>query len=137
MTALLDTNVLLDFLLKRNPGQEDAIKILQLANAGFLNLLVTDLTIANIAYITRREIAPSKFYQVMLQLSKYYTIIPIGPTVVDKAFVEHWDDFEDSLQCFAAELAGADYIITRNVKDFVHSSIKVYSPSDFLKTHFA
>ena len=43
-----------------------------------------------------------------------------------------WDDFEDAVQNVTAEHVHADYIITRNVKDFVKNNIAVFTPSEFI-----
>lgn len=131
MKVLLDTNILLDYLLNRNDA-ESAITLLQLGNAHCLDLMVTDLTIANIAYITRKFIAKDEFFRVMKQLMKCFSIIPMGEKVVNAAFEAEWSDFEDSLQYFAALAAGADCIISRNVKDYVGHQIPVCTSTEFV-----
>lgn len=132
MKALIDTNVLLDYLLARIPYSESVITLFQLANVGFVELLVTDLSIANIAYITRREISKDDFYRVMQQLEKFYQVIPVGPNVISKAFAEQWNDFEDALQNYSAIQAQAECIITRNTKDFTASQLTILTPEDFI-----
>jgi len=41
--------------------------------------------------------------------------------------------FTDSLQVECARLVNADYIITRNISDFLSSPIPAILPEDFLK----
>lgn len=132
MKILLDTNVLLDYLLNRD-SVEAARKVLKLSNAKFIELCVTDLTIANIAYVTRKSIPKDTFFDVMKAMQEYYDIISIGADVVNKALDERWRDFEDSLQSLAAEQAGADAIITSNTKDFQESRLQVFTPNEFLQ----
>lgn len=134
MRALLDTNVLLDFLLKRDIFNEDAQNILLLGNAHIVDLCVCDLSIANIAYITRKDISKANFYATMRRLSSCYDIIPIGGEIIKESLKTEWDDFEDSLQYHSALAAGVDCIVTRNVKDFNEASIPVLTPSSFLKS---
>lgn len=134
MRVFIDTNILLDHLLNRQGYVEDAKNILLLGNAHLIDLCVSDLSIANIAYITRRDIAQSDFYYTMRTLSRCYETVAVGPSVVEKALNEEWSDFEDSLQYFSAIQANADCIVTRNPKDFESSTIPVYSPSEFLNT---
>lgn len=43
-------------------------------------------------------------------------------------------DFEDCLQDECAVSVGADYIVTRNIKDFLNAKVKAVLPEDFLKT---
>ena len=76
---------------------------------------VSDLTIANMRYITRKDIPLEQFYAVMKQLRPYYHIVPLGSIVIDKAYQIETKDFEDALQYFAAEQAEVDSIVTRNL----------------------
>lgn len=100
-------------------------------------MLVTDLTIANIRYITRKDIALEEFYAVMKGLRPYYHIVPLGSTVVDKAYQIETKDFEDALQYYAAEQAEADCVVTRNLKDFDFAfTIETLEPHDFLSKFF-
>lgn len=134
MKVLLDTNILLDYLLGRSDFVEPATQLLLIGNAKLISLLVTDLTIANIAYVTRSDIPKEDFYRVMRKLSMCYEIIPIGREAVNMALEAQWNDFEDALQYYAALNAEADCIVTRNVKDFANSSIVVKTPTQFLET---
>jgi hypothetical protein len=43
-----------------------------------------------------------------------------------------WSDFEDAVQCATAEQIHADYIITRNVRDFTQSKVTAFSPTELL-----
>ncbi len=132
MKVFLDTNVLLDYLLDRSGWSEPALRVLLLGNAGVIDLCVADLSISNIAYITRGSISKIDFYSVMKKLSRCYTIISIGADAVNKALDAQWTDFEDSLQYYAAMNARADVIVTRNVKDFAQSQIPVMTAMEFL-----
>lgn len=100
-------------------------------------MLVSDLTIANMRYITRKDIPLEQFYAVMKQLRPYYHIVPLGSIVIDKAYQIETKDFEDALQYFAAEQAEVDCIVTRNLKDFDFShTIETMDPKDFLSKCF-
>ena len=44
-----------------------------------------------------------------------------------------FNDFEDCLQDECTKQVFADYIITRNISDFLTSEIPAISPSDFLE----
>ena len=134
MKVFLDTNVLLDYLLDRDDYAEPALQLLLLGNAGVIELCVADLSISNIAYITRGAIKKEDFFSVMKKLSCCYSIIPVGADAVNKALDAKWTDFEDSLQYYAALNAKADVIVTRNVKDFAQSKIPVMTTIEFLTT---
>lgn len=137
MKVFIDTNVFLDYIQQRPEGWKEAEIIFFLAIHGDIELLVTDLTIANIRYITRKDIALEEFYAVMKGLRPYYHIVPLGCTVVDKAYQIETKDFEDALQYYAAEQAEADCVVTRNLKDFDFAfTIETLEPHDFLSKFF-
>jgi len=58
-------------------------------------------------------------------------VVPIGADELQKALISDWADLEDSVQYFAAMSAKAEFVITRNKKDFLKSSIPVFSPSAY------
>ena len=130
--AFIDTNILLDYLLNRDDFVEDARNILLIGNAGFIIPIISDLSIANIAYITRNKISQDAFFSTVNTLQSFCKIAGIGERVITQAVNARWNDFEDSLQYFAAMQAEADCIITRNVKDFQSKGIPVLAPHEFL-----
>ena len=137
MKVFIDTNVFLDYIQHRPEGWKEAEVIFFLAIHGDIELLVTDLSIANMRYVTRKDIALEQFYAVMKGLRPYYHIVPLGSSVVDKAYQVETKDFEDALQYYAAEQAGADSIVTRNLKDFDFAfTVKALKPRDFLSIYF-
>ena len=137
LKVFIDTNIFLDYIERRPVGIKEAIAIFKLAACNDIHLLVSDLTIANIKYITRKTIPLSEFYRVMRLGRELFSVVPIGEKAIDKAIAIEPKDFEDALQYFSAEQAGADCIITRNIEDFSFSaSVKVMTPNDFLFTYF-
>jgi len=137
MKVFIDTNVFLDYIQQRPEGWKEAEVIFFLAIHGDIELLVSDLTIANMRYITRKDIPLEQFYTVMKGLRLYYRIVTLGGSVVDKAYQIETKDFEDALQYYAAEQAGADCVVTRNLKDFdFEFTVETLEPQDFLSKYF-
>ena len=101
-----------------------------------INLILSDLTLANVRYVTRRDFTNEIFYEVINDMRDLFEIAPIGPNAVDRALVLRANDFEDALQYFSAIQSGADCIVTRNAKDFSFSEIEVLTPSDFLAKYY-
>ena len=78
MKVFIDTNVFLDYIQQRPEGWKEAEVIFFLAIHGDIELLVSDLTIANMRYITRKDIPLEQFYTVMKGLRLYYRIVTLG-----------------------------------------------------------
>ena len=131
MNLFIDTNVVMDMVAFRTPFAESAIRIFQMKDQGH-RLLVSDLTYANIVYSARKIMERDRLYDLLINLRQYLSIVGVGEEAVDKALHLRPKDFEDALQYFAARLAAADCIITRNKKDFSFSDIPVLTPDEFL-----
>ncbi|MCD8109968.1 MAG: PIN domain-containing protein, partial [Clostridiales bacterium] len=82
--------------------------------------------------IMRRELAPEAIETICLYLSLIFSIESLTSKDLRKAAQMRNKDFEDSLQMVCAEKISADYIVTRNIKDFALSKVPVITPAEFL-----
>ena len=134
MKVFIDTNILIDFLAAREPFAEEAMALFQLADNDEIELMVSDLTFINTIYILRRmHYGLSEIYDSLDNIRPLLTITSMGATVVDRCLQHRSDDFEDEMQYFSAIDANADYIITRNKKDFDFGDSAVMTPQEFFK----
>ena len=134
MKVFIDTNILIDFLAAREPFAEEAMALFQLADNDEIELMVSDLTIINTIYILRRmHYGLSEIYDSLDNIRPLLTITSMGATVVDRCLQHRSDDFEDEMQYFSAIDANADYIITRNKKNFDFGDSAVMTPQEFFK----
>ena len=133
MKFLIDTNVVLDVLCAREGFVEAASLIWKRCELGLDEGYLSALSIPNMVYILRKELTPAKTYQVIEQLMLIFYIVDLRATDLLKAAVEQSKDYEDQLQIVAAQRIKADYIVTRNVRDFQDSPVKPILPTDFVK----
>ena len=133
MKVFIDTNVMIDYLENRQPFATDAIRIFELAAMRRISLYVSDLTIANVRYITRKKISLTDYYRAMLSLMEFIHVTSIGECSVQKALELKANDFEDALQYYSAKNAGMDMIVTRNASDYSFAEIPLFTPSEFLR----
>ena len=113
----LDTNVLLDILLER-PGYEDVLEILQMGSDGKVALCTSFLSMANIAYLLRKEFHGGILLPTLKQISSLVEILPMDNDQLQRAMMLEGPDFEDILQAVCAHSANCQTIITNNRKDF-------------------
>ena len=132
MNLFLDTNIVVDILKYREPYVYDALAIFQMGAEGIHDLLISDLTFANVSYLIRKNLTFSQWYETLLNLRSNMQIVMVGVECIDAALRLQAHDFEDALQYFSAKQAKADCIITRNKKDFRFSDIPVHEPGEFL-----
>lgn len=90
------------------------------------------LTFANLVYVMRKELSPIKIEEVLQKLSLIFTFADLTSSDLSSAADLQWDDFEDALQSVTAERIRADYIITRNVRDFLKSKTPAFTPAELL-----
>ncbi len=132
MTLLIDANILLDVLQNRLPHVDSSSLIWKLCETEQVKGVVTSLTFANLVYILRRELSPSQVESVFKSLSLIFGFTELSHTDLIKAAELHWPDYEDALQSVIAERIHADFIITRNIKDFKQSKVMALTPAEFI-----
>lgn len=133
MRLFLDTNILIDIVANREPWVKEALILVQLAHLNKLTLIAADYSFINIAYIARKQFDRHELYALLKDLQEYIGVAEIGSDIITQALELQWKDFEDCIQSLVAVREQADYIITRNEKDFSLSSVPVLSPHAFLE----
>ncbi|GGE68532.1 putative nucleic acid-binding protein [Pedobacter psychrotolerans] len=132
---LIDSDIILDYFLDRQPFSENSSKILALCETGKLNGFVTGIAIANIYYLLRKEHKPKSILQGIKVLLNFLDVIKVDKAIILKAIDSEFSDFEDAMQNFAADANGSiNAIITRNIKDYKKSKLSVLTPTMFLET---
>lgn len=130
--VFLDTNVVLDFVLDRDPFTEEAQRIFLLHQEERINIYISALTLANVAHIVKRN--GKNPFLVIERLLYWIEVIDLERNHFEKNIRSQFKDFEDGLQFYAAsEVSGVDVIVTRDKADFKASDIPVRSPKEFLK----
>ena len=128
---MIDANVILDVLQKREPFYLDSSKVLKMCETNMAEGHLSTLTFTNLVYIMRRELNSEKIEQVLKTLSLICCFDDLTLSDIINAASIQWDDFEDAVQATIAKRINADYIITRNVKDYRKCSIMAMTPSEF------
>lgn len=132
--VFLDTNILLDFLLRRE-GVDNAKEILKQGYQGKIDLYVSSLSFSNIAYIVRKQFKGEALYKMLTTIREMVSIVSVDESIIDNAINSQAPDFEDAIQYFSAKDIKADYIVTNNIKDFLFSNIKVLTSKEFVQIH--
>lgn len=132
MVLLVDANIILDVLLNRPEFVMDSSLIWKLCETEQAKGYVSALTFANLVYIMRKQLTPERIEEVLRSLSLIFEFADLTQTDLTKAAALHWPDFEDAVQSITAERVHADYIITRNVRDFTKSSVMAFTPAELL-----
>jgi len=133
MRVLLDSDVVLDFLLKRPEffAEADAIFV-HLQDRRFSGF-ISSITPINAFYTCRKELGRERAFHVVRGLLRLAHVAPATKAVLEEAFKLGFSDYEDAVQCASAMATGLDAVITRNTSDYKSSPMPVYEPADFIK----
>jgi len=133
MKLLFDTNVVLDIALKREPFVKFSTQALVLATEKNFQVFVTANSVTDIYYISRKIVGKQTTIDFLKDFLEIVYVAGIDKDVIIKSLSSDFPDFEDAVQVNAAINSGIDFILTRNVADFVPSSLPVYTPEEFVK----
>ena len=137
----IDTNIILDILLERG-DYSACLEILQMGDDGKVLLCTSYLSLANVAYIIRKDFSNTDKVLTLKQLSSIMTVLPMDGAQFDRALFLDGPDMEDIFQAECAASAGCDYIITHNPQHFGITSVllkdwtcpRVMTPEEYLIT---
>ncbi len=132
-SILVDTNVVLDVLCAREPFVDASEAVLNLCEGGVVSGHVSALSISNIVYIMRKELDAALVEAVIDTIDMAVGIAELRPSDLKAAASMRWRDYEDAVQAATAQRLAADFVVTRNVKDFLGSPVPAIEPADFLR----
>ncbi len=132
MRLLVDTNVILDIFLEREPFYTTAINFLAETNEADIDLAITATTVSDLYYITRKAKDHETALRMIADLLGFVDVATVDKSVIMHALESGLRDFEDAIQTSSANQSGITTIITRNQSDFSGSGLEVYSPDAFL-----
>ena len=133
MKIFLDTNIIYDVFAERHPFYDDSAQIWNLAEYGKITGCISITTFNNLYYIMRRQMGRPQAERALHILRDVCVPIQFDMQILNQAIDSRMKDFEDAIQLFSALHSGADYLITRNVKDFIqNTNIAIMTPGQFL-----
>ena len=132
MKVLIDTNIILDVLCKRPAFYEDSAKIFKLCEVKKISGVISALSIPNIMYILRKELDADKTSEILDSLMLIFSVADLKADDLKKAADMRFKDYEDAIQSACATRIKANYIVTRNIKDFSESKVTAIKPAELL-----
>ena len=130
MELMLDNNIVLDHIQRREPFYELSRRTCLLGIVGEANTYISVNMLTDLFYLLRKDFG-SDGAQAMLENNlSFLKLVSVTPEDAQVALRARWSDFEDCLVARCAEKIGADYIVTRNVKDFAASKVEAVAPEE-------
>jgi len=130
----IDSDILLDLSLRRNPFYIPAINLLNFCyQSSSVEAATSSIAFINVNYFLKK-LTPVTRTKTLKRIRTVVSIIEVNQETIDFALNSNFSDFEDAVQYYAAISAKADAIITRNIKDYKQSTIPVLTAEQFLRT---
>jgi predicted nucleic acid-binding protein len=132
MKILIDTNVILDVLCNRADFVEASSKVWKYCEVNQIEGYISALSVPNIVYILRKELTPLKTQQLINQIMMIFEVVDLKSSDLKNAAEMFISDFEDAVQMCCASRIKADFIVTRNIRDFKDSKVPALKPAELL-----
>lgn len=132
MKILVDTNVILDVLIKREPFYVDSARVWTLVRERVITGYLSAISVNNLYYIIRKLKGHKMAALFVDQILEDFEIINLTKSILKQARTIQKKDFEDLIQYFSALHEGCDFLVTRNKKDFPAIGMKILSPKELL-----
>lgn len=132
--VFIDTNVLIDVLLHREPFVHDSAQVLNKGFNGEIELYSTPLSFATCIFVARKRLGYANSIEALKLFERHIHIASMDAVQLHEALYTVAPDFEDMLQYHAAAAAECNYIVTRNEQHFPQGTIVVLSPAAFLQS---
>lgn len=133
MRVLVETDVILDVLQKREPFFSDSYRALRRALENDAECLISASAATDIFCVLRKSLGSAQQAKEHIdQLAQVVSFADVQGMDIHTALMRAMPDFEDAVVDAVAERSGASYILTRNIKDFTGSVVPAILPADFL-----
>jgi predicted nucleic acid-binding protein len=132
--VLLDSDVVIDYVVKRQPFDTEALEIFRLLARGAFIGYITNITPINVFYVGRKIKGAEDTRRSIKRLLDILEVSVADRDLLHNSLSSKITDYEDAVQHACAEAEKLDAIVTRNLADYKNATITVYSPADFLKT---
>lgn len=133
---LIDTDVLIDVALDRQPFSDAASELLDRLQTGPKRAFVAWHTVSHFYYLVAPAEGGSDARAFIAELIRFVAVADCGTNAVAHAVRLEMDDLEDAMQVAAARACGARFVVTRNVRDFKRSPIPAITPVEALEALF-
>ena len=133
MKVLLDTNVILDVWLGREPFWRDSASLLGKVERKEIGGVIAPHTITTLHYLGKKVLGEDRTRQLLNSLLDICKVGNTSEKAFKSALKSEISDFEDAVIDAVSVASKADFIATRNIKDFKKSKIAPLEPSQIIK----
>ena len=130
--VLIDLNIILDVLQRREPFYQASAQLLAEVERGQVNGSIAAHTVTTLFYLIAKDKSPSEAKTLISELLKFLQVENVSQATIEQALALPMSDFEDAVQLATALQARVDYLVTRNIKDYPETTVPVLQPAELL-----
>ena len=134
LRVLIDLNVILDVLQRREPFYAASAQLLALAEKGQIEGLIAAHSVTTLFYLISKSQSVAAAHTTLTSIMQFLKIAAVNHDTIEQALNLAYKDFEDAVQYFSALQSNCSIIITRNGKDFKNSSIPIMTAAEYLSS---
>ncbi len=132
LKVLFDLNIILDVLQERAEFYEFSARLLAYAEIGRLDGWLAAHSITTLFYLIAKDKSPEQARVSLTRLLQFLKVAAVDQNTISQALSLPYRDFEDAVQMSAALQIRADYLVTRNGKDYQPAPLPVIQPAELL-----
>jgi predicted nucleic acid-binding protein len=132
LRVLIDLNLILDTLQKREPFYATSARVLACAETGLVEGYVAAHILTTLFYLVAKDQSAEQARVTLTELLQFLSVATVNQSTLEGALNLPYRDFEDAVQMMAAVQAGAQYLVTRNVRDYKAGPLPVLQPAELL-----
>lgn len=132
LNVLFDLNIILDVLKERAEFYEFSAFLLARAESGIIQGWLAAHAVTTLFYLIAKDKSPEQARVAITSLLQFLKIAPVDQDTIERALNLPYRDFEDAVQMSAALRIHADYLLTRNARDYQPAPLAVIQPADLL-----
>jgi len=130
--VLFDLNIILDVLQERKEFYDFSARLLAYAETGVIQGWVAAHSVTTLFYLIAKDKSPEHARVTLTSLLQFLKIAPVDQNTIEQALNLPYRDFEDAVQMMTALQIHADYLLTRNVRDYQPAPMEVVQPVELL-----
>ncbi|MFB2880320.1 type II toxin-antitoxin system VapC family toxin [Floridanema aerugineum] len=133
MKVLIDTNIIIDFALERQPFYNESEQVFLFAQQRQIEGYVSASTFGDLYYIIRKNKGRDWTLTFLNRLASVCQVATVDRDVISMALTANFRDFEDAIQYSVARVNEFDAIVTRDPADFPVSTPQILTPTELIQ----
>ncbi|MFB8787577.1 MAG: PIN domain-containing protein [Potamolinea sp.] len=133
MKVLLDTNIIVDVAIERQPFVGNSEIVISLVEQGQIEGYISASSFGDLYYIIRRDKGRDLAIEFLRDIVTVCQVATVDAAAINMALITNFRDFEDAIQYTTAVVNQLDAIVTRNPQDFPVATPRIMTPEQLIQ----